>query len=124
MSTPAPRHPHTRHRRHPAALPPAKHDDAQARLGNRPRPQTIEEAKLNLRVAAASRSGSASGGDSGSLAGDLASSAIRFAKDHPAALATGIGVVALVVGPGAIIKGAATAARLATVAGFLGKAAK
>lgn len=119
MITPAPRH--QRQRRHPAALPPARQHEPH-RDRQRPSPQTIEEAKLNLRVIAANNRGHS--GDSGSLAGDLASSALRFAKDHPAALATGIGVVALVVGPGAIIKGAATAARLATVAGFLGKAAK
>lgn len=119
MISPAPRHP--RHRRHPPALPVKLHEGRQA-SNARPSPHTIEEAKLNLRIAAARRNTAHQGGDSTSLAGDLASCAIRFAKDHPAALAAGIGVLAVVIGPGALIKGAATAARLATVAGVLGKA--
>ena len=126
MTSPIPHH-----RPHPAALPQTRlHAADRGAARQRPRPQTIEEAKLNLRVTAArkdhygNQSGHGSGGMSGTIAGDLASTAIRFAKDHPAALATGIGVVALVVGPGALLKGVTTAARLATVAGFLGKAAK
>jgi hypothetical protein len=122
MITPAPHN-----RRHPAALPPTAHTPHRT-AQSRPVPRTVEEAKLNLRVTAARRNdprdhGHGSGSGSGSIATDLAASAIRFAKDHPAALATGIGVVALVVGPGALLKGVTTAARLATVAGFLGKAA-
>ncbi len=128
MITPAPRHPHDHphdhpHRRHPAALPPRARD-AQRAAHARPVPRTVEEAKLNLRVTAARRDHPREGNhSSGSIATDLASSAIRFAKDHPAALAAGVGVLAVVVGPGALLKGAATAARLATVAGLLGKAA-
>ncbi|MFI4881486.1 MAG: hypothetical protein ACIAQU_02750 [Phycisphaerales bacterium JB064] len=139
MISPTPRHqpPYQPrgHRPHPAALPQTRlHAADRGTARQRPKPQTIEEAKLNLRVTAArkdhhgnhhgSQGGHGSGGMSGTIASDLASTAIRFAKDHPAALATGIGVVALVVGPGALLKGVTTAARLATVAGFLGKAAK
>lgn len=119
MISPAPRHRH-----HPAALPATHTHEATRVAGARPRPQTIEEAKLALRVAAARRHERARGGNQEGIAGDLASSAIRFMKDHPAALATGVGIVALVVGPGALLKGVATAARLATVAGLIGKATK
>lgn len=121
-STPEPDRPN-RMRRHPAA------STARARLtarqesirsSARVKPQTIEEAKLNLRIAAARRQDSGSN----SHGGDLASAAIQFVKDHPAALAAGVGVLALVVGPGTLLKGATTAARLATLAGLLGKAAK
>jgi hypothetical protein len=129
--------PPSRHRPHPAALPPTPPTPPTRAHGparTRPRPQTIEEAKLNLRVAAARRheqrqqhagfTGMGGVGGHETLVGDLASSAIRFAKDHPAALATGIGVIALVVGPGALLKGVTTAARLATVAGLIGKATR
>ena len=137
MITPGPRHqPHeasrapqarTRHRReHPAALvdsrrPIDKCGETAPRP--RPRPQSVEEAKLNLRVVAARRNASA-GHASTTLADSLASNALRFAKDHPAALAAGVGAVALIVGPAGILKGATTVARLATVAGFLGKASR
>jgi len=86
----------------------------------RVKPQTLEEAKLNLRMAAAQRNERASGHGGN----DLASTAIQFVKDHPVALAAGVGVLALVIGPGALLKGAATVARVGAVAGFLGKAAK
>ncbi|MEQ9097286.1 MAG: hypothetical protein RIE32_13605 [Phycisphaerales bacterium] len=112
------------HRRHPAATSPRARLAARQesiRSSARVKPQSIEEAKENLRIAAARRAES----DSSALAGnDLASAAVRFVKDHPAAIAAGVGVVALVIGPGTLIKGAATAARLATLAGFLGKAAR
>ena len=120
-----------RTRGHPAALPTrgtSPHPAASNGGGTeRPRPRTIEEAKLNLRLAARAprhgQGGSGSAG-SGSIVGDIASGALRLARDHPGALAAGIGVLALAVGPGKLLKGAATVARLATVAGFLGKAAK
>ncbi|MFI4915159.1 MAG: hypothetical protein ACIAS6_01455 [Phycisphaerales bacterium JB060] len=112
-------------RAHPAA------STASARLAARQesirttarvKPRSIEEAKLNLRVAAARTQGNSHAG--GSMGTDLTASAIQFVKAHPAALAAGVGVIAMVVGPGKLIKGAAMAARLATVAGVIGKAAK
>lgn len=114
--------PAPRHRRHPAALPVGQ-SETDRTPRQRSAPRTVEEAKLNLRVTAASRD-QAPGNNSGSLVGDVASSAIRFAKDHPAAVAAGVGVVAVVIGPGALLKGVTTGARLATLAGLLGKAAK
>lgn len=137
MMTPRPRHqPHQapldmnsrerRSREHPAAVPDIRRHAAQGIAPvprPRPRPQTIEEAKLNLRVVAARR-GERAGQDASTIAGSLASDALRFAKDHPAALAAGVGALALIVGPAGILKGASTIARLATVAGFLAKAAR
>lgn len=129
MHTPPPRDPRSGNpyprRSHPAA------STAHARLAARReaihstarvKPQTVEEAKLNLRIAAARKHDAGPGG--GSMGTDLASTAIQFVKDHPAALAAGVGVIAMIVGPGKLIKGAAMAARLATVAGVIGKAAK